>query len=111
MPAERFLRHAAQLDLTDEQVSKLEKLAYDAKTQLIDLRAEMSKARVELQRLRRSNSEDVSQFKKHFNTMATLRVKIQEARLINRIEAKKILTDEQKQMLEEKYSRRGMIRG
>jgi Spy/CpxP family protein refolding chaperone len=110
VPAERFLRRAAELDLTDEQVAGLEKLAHDTKTKLIDLRAEMAKERMELQRLRRSDSDDIAQFRKHFNAIAKIRVQIQETRLVNRIEARKALTEEQRQTLEEKGPRRRAIR-
>jgi Spy/CpxP family protein refolding chaperone len=111
VPAERILKHGTRLNLTEEQVTKLEELAHDAKARLIDLRADMAKERLELQRLRQSDSEDIAQFKKHFNAMSKLRVEVQEIRLMNRIEAKKVLTDEQKRLLKEKSPRRGMIRG
>ena len=108
LAAERLLKNAQWFDLSEEQVNKLEKLAYDAKKQLIDLRAEVAKARLEMRQLRRSESDDLAEFKTHINNIADKNAQMEEVRINNWIEARKILTDEQKKLLTQRRSGKGM---
>lgn len=102
LAAERLLKSAQFLDLTEEQVNKLEKMAYDVKKQLIDLRAEVAKERLEMRQLRRSESDDLAKYKTHINNIAEKRAQMEQVLIATWIEARKILTDEQKKMLDQR---------
>jgi hypothetical protein len=102
LAAEKFLGHAELIELNDGQVSKLQELVYNTKKQLIDLRADVARERLEIQSLRRANSDDLAAFKRHLNVIAKTRADIEAARISHWIEARKVLTDEQKELLEKR---------
>lgn len=108
LAAERLLTNAAGLDLTDQQIEQLEKLAYEARLKLIDLETELEKARLEKRRQMETDDEDLAAMKKHLDSMARKRVEVQVLKLGHRIEAKKVLNEEQKKLIREKYPRLGM---
>lgn len=97
--ASRLVLYGKKLDLTKEQVAKLEKLSYDTKAKVIDLRAAMEKEKLEMRHLHLSGSDDLAAIKAHLKAIADLRVELQTAKIANRIEAKKILTDKQQKMM------------
>jgi ribosomal protein L15 len=101
LAAERMLRHAAALELNDAQIAKLEKLSTDAQKELIDLRADMQKQKLEMRQL--MDDEDMTAIKRHLNTTAKLRVEMQEIKIGNWIESKKILSDDQKEKIKENF--------
>lgn len=107
--ADMMLRHAADLKLTDSQIEKLERLASDAKKELVDLRAEMEKSEIELQSLMASGSDDMTQIKRHLQAVSNARVGIQEARIAHLFAARGVLTDKQKEMVKEEFPRLGRI--
>jgi len=107
--AERMLRHANMLDLTDDQIAKLEMLSYEAKKKLIDLHASIEKEQLELKNRVRSDAEDMTQIKRHLSAMSKARTGIQEVKIANLFAARKILTDEQKKLVKEAHPRMGMI--
>jgi Spy/CpxP family protein refolding chaperone len=107
--AMKILRHAEELDLNEQQVTQLEELALDARKQLVDLHAAIEKGKLELEEQIRSNSDDITTIKKHLNSLAQTRVDVQELKLRNWIAVKKILTDDQKEMIQKKHPRMGRI--
>ena len=107
IPAERMLRHAKDLKLTDEQIDTLEKLSYEAKKTLVDLHAEIEKEELEIQNLLRSGSDDLASVKLHLAAVSKARTLIQEARIENFFEARKILSEKQKQTIKKEYPRLG----
>ena len=107
VPADRMLRGASRLELSDGQIAQLEKLSYDSKSKLIDLNASLEKARLEMRKVIESNSDDMSAMKKNLETMSKIKVEIQALKLENWIAAKKVLTDEQKQKIKDQYPRFG----
>jgi len=107
--AERMLRHAAGLNLTDDQMEKLETLAYETQKALVDLHSEIEKEQLEIQNIFRSGSDDLTLIKRHVNAVSKARADIQEARIVNLFEARKILTADQKKLVKEKHPRLGMI--
>ena len=108
VPAERMLRGATKLELTEEQIAQLEKLSYDTKSKLIDLESQLDKARLEMHRQMETDSDDLAAMKKHLDSMAKIRVNIQELRLKNWVDAKNVLTDKQKQSVKDQFPRFGM---
>ncbi len=107
--AERMLRHANKLDLTDDQIAKLEMLSYEAKKKLIDLHASIEKEQLELKNRVRSDAEDMTQIKRHLSAMSKARVGIQEVKIANSFAARKTLTDEQKKPVKDAHPGMGMI--
>ena len=96
MPADRMLRNATSLDLTEAQVTQLEKLSYETKSKLIDLESALEKSRLEMHRQMETDGDDLSAMKKQLDSMAKIKVDIQEMKLKNWIDAKNVLTDEQR---------------
>jgi Spy/CpxP family protein refolding chaperone len=105
--ADMMLRRASALELTQDQIGKLEGLAAETKKKLIDLRAEMEKSRLDMRSLLRSESEDLAQVKKQMGALSKARADMQEARITHLFEARKVLTAEQKKMVKEKFPRMG----
>jgi len=108
VPADRMLRGATRLELADDQITQLEKLSYDTKSKLIDLESDLEKAHLEMQRQMETDGDNLSAMKKHLDSMAKIRVNIQELKLKNWIDAKNVLTDEQKQNVKDQFPRFGM---
>jgi len=103
LAAERLLKHAAPLELTDKQINKLEDLAFGARKALIDLRAQLEKDKLELRHKLRSGESDIASIKAHLEAMAEMRVEIQTLRIGNWIDARKLLSDKQKKMIMEGF--------
>jgi len=107
VPAERMLRHAKDLKLTDEQIETLEQLSYTTKKALVDLHAEIEKEQLEIQNLFRSGSDDLAAVKLHLTAVSKARTGIQEARIENFFEAREVLTEKQKKTMKDAYPRLG----
>lgn len=101
--AERLLHNQDRLKLTDDQVARLEKLAHDTKLKMIDLRAQKEKEQLAMKELLRSGSDDLSAMKKQLKSLSQKRAEMQELRLENLIESRKILTDEQKELIRDRH--------
>jgi Spy/CpxP family protein refolding chaperone len=108
VPAERMLRNATRLDLSEDQIAQLETLSYETQAKLIDLESDQDKARLEMRRQMETNGDDLSAMKKHLDSMAKIRVNIQELKLKNWIDAKNVLNEEQKQKVKDHFPRFGM---
>lgn len=105
----RILRHSEELDISEQQAAQLEELALDARKQMVDLRAAIEKGKLEIEEQMRSDSDDITTIKKHLNSLAEKRVDVQELKLRNWIAVKKILTDDQKEMIRKQHPRMGGI--
>jgi Spy/CpxP family protein refolding chaperone len=107
VPAERMLWGASRLELTDDQIAQLEKLSYDTKSKLIDLEANLDQARLEMKRQMETDNDNLSAMKKQLESISNIRVSIQELKLKNWIDARKVLTDEQKSKVKDQFPRFG----
>lgn len=99
LPVDRILRGATRLELTEDQITNLEKLSYDTRMQLIDLESDLEKAQLEMKRLMEGDSDDSSAVKKQLRSLSEKKLGIQEVKLDNWFKAKKLLTDDQKQKI------------
>lgn len=108
VPSDRVLRQATRLELTDQQIEQLEKLAYDAKVKLIDLESDLDKARLEMRREMETNGDDLTALKKQLDSVSKKRVTVQELKLKNWIDTKSVLTDEQKKLIGQRHAGFGM---
>ena len=61
-----------------------------------------------MKRQMETDGDNLSAMKKHLDSMAKIRVNIQELKLKNWIDAKSVLTEEQKQKVKEQHPRFGM---
>lgn len=109
LAAERMLRHAEALKLSDEQADKLQTLVYETRKELVDFHAEVEKEQLEVHNLLLSGSDDMVRIRSHLEAISKARADIQAARIANLFEAKKVLTDKQKNLIKEKFPRLGMI--
>jgi len=107
--AERMLRHSKDLDLSAEQTKKLEALAVDTQKTLVDLHAEIEKGQLELRSQLQSGNDDLGPIKTQLEAISRARMGIQEARIANLFETKKVLTEKQKKLIVEKFPRLGEI--
>jgi Spy/CpxP family protein refolding chaperone len=105
LASDRLIKRATRLELTDAQVVQLEKLAYDTMSQLIDLNSDLEKAQLEMRRQMETDGDDLPALKKHLDTLAKKHVSIQELKLKNWIDSKKVLTEEQKQKIGDRFPR------
>ncbi len=103
--ADRLLRRAQVLELTGDQVSHLNELAYETKKRMIDLRAKLQKEQLELEHLMQSGTEDMTRIRRQLNLVAKKRVDLQQARIAHWFEAKKVLSDEQREMIKTEHPR------
>lgn len=87
-----------QLNLTDQQKIKLDELRIKHQEQMIDLRAELDKARLEMQKLRKSDKLNRSDVINHTKKMSSIRNKIAEARANHMMDMYEMLTDEQRKI-------------
>ena len=97
------------MKLTEEQIDKLEGLATATNMRLIVRRADVVKSELEIQDLLRSGSDDLAQIKRHLGAVSKARAEIQEARIANFFEARRVLTAEQKKMVKDRFPRLGRI--
>lgn len=86
------------LNLTEQQKSKLEDLRYKHQEQMIDLRTELDKARLENQKLRRSDKLNRSDFLNQTEKMSSIKNKMAEARAIHFMDVYETLSDEQRKI-------------
>ena len=102
LAAERVLRHGERLELTDDQTKRLERLAFDTKSKLIDLHATLEKERLELRRMVESGADDMRKIRRQLDVVSEKRVDIQSEKLGSWMETKKILNEDQKKMIEQR---------
>jgi Spy/CpxP family protein refolding chaperone len=95
---QNFYRIHEQLDLTDQQKAKLEDLGMQHQEKMVDMRAELDKARIETQRLRRSDKLNRSDIINQTKKMSNIRNKMAEARAHHMMDVYETLTDDQRKI-------------
>ncbi|MDH3216332.1 MAG: periplasmic heavy metal sensor [Candidatus Krumholzibacteria bacterium] len=99
---DRILRHASELELSDEQIEHLQELSHETKRKLIGLRARLQEEQLELRRLTRSDSSDMATLRRQLDSVARKRVDVEATRLSQVLELRKILTDPQRKLIKER---------
>ena len=107
LPSERLTIHGDDLELSQQQIDQLEKAAYDTRLKMIDLESELDKAQLEMRRLMDEGSENATDLKRQLRTISEKRLAIQELRLENWIDSRKILNEDQKKKIDEFGPRMG----
>lgn len=95
-----LLRFSDELDLTEEQVERLETLQTQFSKDMIDRRAEAKKARIELRSLMRGDASE-SEVEAAIDNVTRLRGENMKTRFRHRQEIESILTEEQLDELKE----------
>lgn len=95
-----LLRFSDELDLTEEQVDRLETLQTQFSKDMIDRRAEAKKARIELRSLMRGDAPE-SEVEAAIDNVTRLRGENMKTRYRHRQQIESVLTEQQLEQLEE----------
>ncbi|MBC8231602.1 periplasmic heavy metal sensor [bacterium] len=104
---------ADELRLNKEQVTSIQKIALDLQKEIIRKNAELSIAEIELNALLSQDKIDLKQTREKIQQLATLSGELRIAQIKAFIEAKEVLTDEQRGLLftwMSQYERHDMVR-
>lgn len=102
----KFQKMQEQLNLTDQQKTKIEDLRLKHQEQMIDMRAELNKARLENHKLRKSEKLNRSDLLNQTKKMNAIKNKIAEARANHKMDVYELLTaDQRKTWNEMKFNR------
>ncbi len=102
-----LLRHADILGLTEDQQTKLKELKFSAEKEMIDLKAALQKEQLELRKLMHEEDLNARSIKRQLETAAQARTNLKFHQISLLIEARNILTDEQRELIKEKLHRFG----
>lgn len=95
----RLLQHADEIGLTKEQVTTLEGMRDQFQMGMVDLRANLSKARIELRSAMRQDPVDEHRVMSAIDMTERVRTEIQKQRFKQCQQVRGLLTDEQKEKL------------
>lgn len=95
------------LKLTDEQRDQIQALRYQQQQDMIDLRAKLQKARLELRHAMRDGKVSEEDMDHMIDAIAQQRAEIAKRRLQTHMKMRALLTDEQRKMLDQRRSGRG----
>ena len=108
-----LLRMADQLELTDDQIDKIMKLKTDLQLQMVDVRAEMQKARIQLKSLRQDADASESTIFAAIDDLSKKQAEMRKMQYSHHQEVRSVLTPEQQEKAKElrfERGRRGMDR-
>lgn len=97
-----LLDHADILGLTEAQQAKLKELRLSAEKEMIDLKAAMQKEQLQLRQLMQAEDLDARSIKRQMEAVAQARTNLKFRQISLRIEARDVLTAEQKDLIKEK---------
>jgi Spy/CpxP family protein refolding chaperone len=97
-----LLRHADILGLTKDQQTKLKDLKFTAEKERIDLKAAMQKEQLELKQLMKEEDLNARSIKSQLEAVAQARTNLKFRGISLRIEARNVLTAEQRELIKEK---------
>jgi len=101
-----LLRLADELDLTDAQRDKLQTLGDDLARKQIRMRADLAIARLDLAKLMRADAPTQADVDAKVNAVTRLQGDMMKANFAARLDARKVLTAEQRKKLEDLRSER-----
>ena len=94
-----YLKHAQELKLTDDQVKKLKNIETSCLKDMIDRRAELAAARIDLNRLLDSDNPDMTAVEKNVRAIYELRANLEISIIRGNKAADAVLTTDQKKMV------------
>jgi Spy/CpxP family protein refolding chaperone len=92
---------AAELELSDEQRTKMRDIAEKQRRQSIRAKADLDIARLDLHGLMRADKADLAKINAQIDKMAKMRADLQKSQVASRIEMRSVLTAEQQQKMKE----------
>lgn len=96
-----ILEKRKDLNLTDQQRDKIKELGFEFKTARVDLRANVEKARIQLNRLKLDESAAEEKVMEAIDNLAKSRAALDKARYSFRKDVRSVLSEEQLQKLKE----------
>jgi Spy/CpxP family protein refolding chaperone len=102
-----LLIHADVLGLTEDQKEELRDLEYAAHEKLIDLKAALQKERLELRKLMNEDELNAEAIKRQLDAVFGAEADVKYVTILTVIKARKLLTEGQRTLLEEKYHGHG----
>jgi Spy/CpxP family protein refolding chaperone len=90
-----FHRIIAKLNLTDEQKKDVKKIDVDMAKQVVDQRANLATARIDLRQLFQADNPDKAAIEKKINEMADIGVQLQMVKINSWFAINKLLTPDQ----------------
>jgi len=90
-----------ELNLTKEQRDKIADIRIKYEKERISLESDLKKIRLDTTNLLKNIDKNLTEIESMYNKMANIRVKMKMSHLKQKIETKNILTDKQKEKLEE----------
>lgn len=100
-----------QLSLTDNQQDRVAEIRATHQENMIDLRSELQKSRLEINELRRKGGYSRSDYLNAVSEIGNIREKIATAMAAHRMDVYEILDDSQKEMWNKTDGRGGMRKG
>jgi Spy/CpxP family protein refolding chaperone len=101
-----LMRFADDIKLTDEQISKLEAMTTEFQKQMVDRRAGLKKAQIDLRSLMREDEPNENQVLAAIDEVNSLKAEIQKQQFRHRQQVHGLLTDEQIETLKQKQKER-----
>ncbi len=109
--AEPIRNFRDELELTDEQVDQLEELKYEHRLAGIEMRAELEKEKIEMEKLMSDDDFDRDGIYEQAEKVAELEKQLQLSRVEGKLDMMEILTQDQREKLREfKSQKMGMHR-
>ncbi len=102
-----LLRHAEDLELTDQQVDQIKALSLDERKEMIRNRADLELAKLELHEMMMADNLDKAKIMKKSDEVSAIKAKMAKTRLEKRIDRMNILTAEQRAKANESMKFRG----
>jgi Spy/CpxP family protein refolding chaperone len=102
-----LLKHADVLGLTEAQQDKLRDIEYSAQIKLIDGKAVLQKERLKLSRLMNEDDLNAAEVKRQLDAVFGAEADVKFESISAMIEARKVLTAGQRELLKEKYHKYG----
>lgn len=98
---------AKEIGLEEAQVDRIKSIRLSSQKEIIELRAEVRIAQLELNEMMSSDNPDKSRVNKKIDETSALRAKIRKIEAGTRIDVQSVLTNEQRQLLKEWRMKRG----
>ena len=100
-----------ELQLTDEQEDRMQDLRYDHAKILIDLKADLKTAQLELKRLKQADEPIKKKIHAQIEKVGKQRIAIDKARADHHLEIRKVLTEDQFKIFQKKMRAKAGHRG
>ncbi len=100
-----------KLQLTDEQEDQMESLRYDHEKILIELKADLKTAQLDLKKLKRADEPNKKKIHAQIEKVGKHRIAIDKARANHHLEVRKVLTEDQFKMFQKKMKAKSHHRG